>query len=118
MGEFDYYDSKILQVAGDAIREEATKWDDMARDMRKVAETAKQLSLTPGAFMVADPWAGPAVSIDQFKIYDDVHKLLCSLFDGATTEFAQIGNALRAIAGEYEKSDERTYIDISKIYKA
>ncbi|AGZ42911.1 hypothetical protein [Actinoplanes friuliensis] len=118
MGEFDYYDGKILHVAGDAIRAEGDKWKDMSGDMAKVAETTKTLWLTPGAFMVADPWAGPAVSVDQFKIYDDVHQLLCSLFDGATAEFAQLDKALHKLAKEYEESDERTYINISDIYKA
>ena len=118
MGEFNYSDPKILRAAGDAIREEATKWDTMSTDMAKVASSTTQLSLTPLAFAVADPWAGPAVSIDQFSVYQDVHELLCSLFDGAATEFAQLGKALRVMATEYEKSDERAYIDIRGIYKA
>jgi hypothetical protein len=117
-GDFDYYDPKILRVAGDAIRKEADKWDDMSGDMRQVRDSAKELWLSPTAFMVADPWAGPAVSIDQFAAYEGVHKLLCSLFDGATVEFRQIGDALRKNATEYEKSDERSYINISKIYEA
>lgn len=118
MGEFDYYDGKILHAAGEAIRAEGDKWGDMSADMAKVAKTTKELWLTPAAFMVADPWAGPAVSIDQFKIYDDVHKMLCSLFDGAVAEFAQLDKVLHTLASEYEKSDERTYINISGIYKA
>ncbi|AVT30032.1 hypothetical protein C6361_11595 [Plantactinospora sp. BC1] len=118
MGDFEYYDSNILRVAGDAIREEAAKWDKMSGDMANVAGATKQLWLTPVAFAVADPWAGPAVAIDDFAIYNDVHKLLCSLLDGAATEFGQLGDALRTMAGEYEKSDERSYINISKIYKA
>ncbi|MFF5288878.1 hypothetical protein [Paractinoplanes globisporus] len=117
-GDFDYYAPNILRAAGDAIRKEAHKWDDMSGDMGKVASSAKDLWLTPAAFMVADPWAGPAVSIDQFAAYEQVHKLLTSLFDGAVTEFGQIGDALRKNATEYERSDERSYIDISKIYEA
>ena len=117
-GDLDYYAPNILRAAGAAIREEAGKWDRLSGDMRKIADSTKQLWLTPSAFAVADPWAGPAVSIDQFSIYTDVHKLLCSLFDGATTEFAQLGGALRRMAAEYEKSDARTYINLTNIYKA
>jgi hypothetical protein len=115
-GDFDYYDPGILRVAGDAIRAEGAKWDGMARDMGTVASTMKELWLSPTAFMVADPWAGPAVSVDQFRIYDDVHTLLCDQVDGATTEFAELAEVMPKLAAEYEKSDERSYISLNKIY--
>jgi uncharacterized protein YukE len=117
-GDYDYYSPQALRAAGNAIREEAKKWDGMSDDMAKVASSAKDLWLTPVAFMVADPWAGPAVAADQFVAYNEVQKMLCSLFDGAVTEFGQLGDALRKNATEYEKSDERSYINISDIYKA
>jgi hypothetical protein len=111
-------DERALRAAGDAIRALAGKWDTMAGDMKKVSGTIDQLWLTPLAFAVADQWAGPPVSIDQFSIYNDVHKMLCSLLSGAAVEFGQIGNALRILATEYERADEGAYINLNKIYSA
>lgn len=109
---------RTLRAAGDAIRALAGKWDTMSDDMEKAAGTIEQLSLTPFAFAVADQWAGPPVSIDQFSIYNDVHQMLCSLLDGGAVEFGQIGNALRTLAAEYERADEGAYINLNKIYSA
>lgn len=107
---------EAIRYAGDGIRQLGKMWEGMSHDMSKIAATTKELWLTPAAFMVADPWAGPQVSVDEFRIYEDVHQLLCKQFDEATTEFAELAAVMPKLADAYENTDARRAIDINKIY--
>ena len=104
---------KDLEVITDALRDEGKKWLAMSDSIAEVKTAAEQLHLEPSAFFIGD-----ASVVLHAGAYRDFHTFMVRIFNGAVTEFDQIGAALRRIADEYDRADEVISLDLDKIYRA
>jgi len=105
MSDYNWFSQQAVQVATEALRDEAKKWHELADRMGAVSASAKNQSLQVTAFAVTDALTG-AVSAEDLKSgYDRMYEWLDSLFKQAIVEFDNMGQALRRNADWYEHAD-------------
>jgi uncharacterized protein YukE len=104
MGDYDWNDSQNVEIAADAMRDEAPKWSGFSNQMMSVLFDTKTRHLEVTAFSVIDAAAAPC-AIDLKAAYDAMHQQLCALFEGGVIEFMNMSNALRVAADMYENND-------------
>lgn len=116
MSDYNYYSSHTIEVAVDAIRDEAKKWYALSERMAKVYQTTQSLELAPSAFTVIDPTIAGVAVADLKGAYDQMHARLLTLFKEATTQLDLFGDALRRAADAYERSDANSAINLKEIW--
>ncbi|MEU5908387.1 hypothetical protein ABZ780_28930 [Micromonospora sp. NPDC047467] len=102
-----------LNVITDALRAEGGKWLQLSDSAAVIKAAAEGLSLDASAFYIGDANVGV-----HSAAYRDFHAFMVGLLTGATTEFEQVGEALRRVADAYDRADEVVSLDLNTIYTA
>ena len=101
-----------LRVIPEAVRAEGAKYVGLGHHMTKVKTSVDELTLTSGAFFVGNLQVSDAAA----KSYSNLHTMMAMIIGEASTEFHELGGALRKAADEYERTDGENADDLSKIY--
>jgi hypothetical protein len=97
---------QTLEAGADGIRAEGTKWYGFSDQMAAVARAMAGMTLAPSAFAVVDAsGVGAMTAGDQGAAYDRTQLWLTSLFTEASGKFEELGEALKACATDYERTD-------------
>lgn len=114
------------KVVADAVRAQATKWDDLAARTQPAYDYANSATLGVTAFLLMDPTGLSQVltfdnpinaTMHQFA-YSDIQTTMATLLGQAVTEFTEIGDALIKVAAKYEEAEEIIELDLNEIYMA
>jgi hypothetical protein len=117
MTDFDWYSPSSVEAATEGIRGEATKWYGFADTMETVAKAMAGMTLEPTAFAVIDVSTGLTMT-DQHGAYSKTQWWLTDLFRDATNRFNELGDALKTIANDYERTDGRSAGSFDAIAKS
>ena len=102
--EYPYFTAEAIEVATEAVRDEAKKWFGFSGQMADIATAMGAMTLLPTAFAVVDI-TGVMASADQSGSYTATQEWLTRLFRGATGEMELFGEALLKCADEYDRTD-------------
>ncbi|GAA0533390.1 hypothetical protein GCM10011581_18360 [Saccharopolyspora subtropica] len=103
------------------IRDEAQKWQKKADDAEPILRAVQSAYLSPTAFFVGDLMTLVPGSINadlEAEQYEEFRAYIERLLREAIIEFDQIGQALRKIADEYERTDSANSIDVNQAFHA
>lgn len=95
----------------EAIRNEASKWMDLADRMSIVRAGAEGLGLAPSAFFI-----GNLSEAVHHPAYDDFLGRVVTRLSGGEAEFELIGTNLRRIADNYEDGEDMNRRSLDEIY--
>jgi len=93
-----------IAAAGDAMREQARGWEELADSMTRAYARIAALALHPDAFSVVDPAEVPAAR-GLAEAYAGSSARLSSLAKQAGEEFDRMARSLRAAAERYDEGD-------------
>jgi hypothetical protein len=99
-----------ITVALEAMRSDATTWENASEDLGAPQEAVTTLRIDPTAFSM---WAVER-GIDQ--TYDDARSALERMLEEAADYFGQISSDLTQAAAQYERDDEQGKHDIENAY--
>lgn len=116
MSDYGHPSQHTIEVATEAIREDAKKWYGLSDRIEKVRQITDSLDLELPAFMVIEPNTGGITAADLKSAYDRMHGQLTTLFKQATTEFELFGAAMRRAADSYERSDTDSEVNLKQIW--
>lgn len=102
--------SEGITVALEAMRSDATTWQNASGDLTAPQNAVSSLNITAEAF---SKWAVDR-GIDQ--TYEDARGALENMLEQAASYFAEISQDLRQAAEQYERDDEQGKHEIESAY--
>ncbi|MGO1053028.1 hypothetical protein [Crossiella sp. CA198] len=111
------------KVITTAVRTEAAKWDEFAKQIAPAHSAASGMTLSPLAFFVLDPITLmvfplnlPTPPEELASSYEAVRSFMEKLLSGAKTEFSEIGDALVKIANTYDQNEAIVEMDLNEVF--
>ena len=114
--EYPYYTDEAIEVATDAVREEAKKWFGFSDQAGGIAAAMGGMTLLPTAFAVLDI-SGAITGTDQSGSYTATQEWLTKLFRDASGKMDLFGQALLKCADEYDRTDGQSAKSFDTIAK-
>lgn len=103
-----------VEVVTEAVEVEGKKWNDLSDHMTPIKRSVDLLELHESSFYIG------MLTIVDAAIHAASHKsfqaFMSKALGGAATEFDQLGDALKKIAAEYDRTDEIGYINLNAIF--
>lgn len=99
-----------VEVAVQALRDDAQRWLDMADTMRSAASAGARLDLNAFHFSVL----GHLLGIDS--LYNQVQQTIVTLLGQGASNFESVAGALKAAADGYEEDERDAVHRMKNIY--